>query len=135
MKEIQIGATCHETQIVTEAMLAKSVGSGDVAVYATPMMIALMEHTAAALLKNYLDKQETSVGTMIHTTHEAATPCGMEVKVTAEIIACEGRKVSFRITASDALSVIGTATHERVIVQKDKFEARAKAKLEQQCAQ
>jgi len=131
MKDIPIGAVYTETQIVTEAMLAKAVGSGDVAVYATPMMIALMEHTAAALLKNYLEDHETSVGTMIHTTHEAATPSGMKVKATAEIIACAGRKVTFRITASDALSLIGTASHERVIVQKDKFEARAKAKLEQ----
>lgn len=129
MKDIIIGTTHSESIQVNETMLAKSVGSGEVAVYATPMMIALMENTAATLLKPFLANDETSVGTMINTTHEAATPCGMNVSATAEIIQQEKRKITFHIIAKDEAGMIGTATHERVIVQKEKFEARAQAKL------
>ena len=97
MKNITIGITHSETTLVTEAMSAKEVGSGEVAVYATPMMIALMENTASTLLKPLLDDGETSVGTMISTTHEAATPCGMTVSAKAEITKVEGRKITFEI--------------------------------------
>lgn len=128
MKNITIGITHSETTLVTEAMSAKEVGSGEVAVYATPMMIALMENTASTLLKPLLDDGETSVGTMISTTHEAATPCGMTVSAKAEITKVEGRKITFEIIASDETGTIGTAIHERVVVQKEKFESKALAK-------
>lgn len=130
MKDIKLQATKTEERIVDEASLAKNVGSGSVAVFATPMMIALMEHTAATLLDEFLDEGETSVGVMMNTTHDAATPAGMKVYATAEITAVNRRKVSFRIEARDEKDVIGVATHDRVIVGKEKFEARAAAKLE-----
>lgn len=130
MKDIKLQATKTEERIVDEASLAKNVGSGSVAVFATPMMIALMEHTAATLLDEFLDEGETSVGVMMNTTHDAATPVGMKVYATAEITAVDRRKVSFRIEARDEKDVIGVATHDRVIVGKEKFEARAAAKLE-----
>lgn len=130
MKDIKLQATKTEERIVDEASLAKNVGSGSVAVFATPMMIALMEHTAATLLDEFLDEGETSVGVMMNTTHDAATPAGMKVYATAEITAVDRRKVSFRIEARDEKDVIGVATHDRVIVGKEKFEARAAAKLE-----
>lgn len=130
MKDIKLQATKTEERIVDEASLAKNVGSGSVAVFATPMMIALMEHTAATLLDEFLDEGETSVGVMMNTTHDAATPAGMKVYATAEITAVDRRKVSFRIEARDEKDVIGVATHDRVVVGKEKFEARAAAKLE-----
>lgn len=129
MKDITIGSTHSESIQVNESLLAKAVGSGDVAVYATPMMIALMENTAASLLQPFLEDGETSVGTMMNTTHEAATPCGMNVSATAEIIKQEGRKIVFQIIAKDEVTTIGTAVHERVIVKKEKFEAKTNAKL------
>lgn len=129
MKDITIGSTHMESIQVNESILAKSVGSGEVAVYATPMMIALMEKAAATLLGSFLEADETSVGTMINTTHEAATPCGMKVSATAEIIKQEGRKIVFQIIAKDEIDIIGTAVHERVVVKKSRFEAKAQAKL------
>ena len=128
MKEIQVNATYEEEITVSENLLACSVGSGIVNVYATPMMIALMEHASATLLSQFLDEGETSVGVMMNTTHDAATPCGMKVKVTAEITNVDRKKVSFKIVAKDEKDIIGTATHDRFIVNKDKFEAKAQAK-------
>ena len=128
MKEIQLNAKFNEELTVTEDKLACTVGSGLVHVYATPMMIALMEHAAAECLAPFLDEGETSVGVMMNTTHDAATPLGMKVFVEAEIVAVDRKKVSFKIVAKDEKDVIGTASHDRFIVNKEKFEARANAK-------
>ncbi len=129
MKEITIGQQLQQTVIVTDSLLACHVGSGTVSVYATPMMIALMEGAAAACLQQFLAAEQTSVGTAISTTHEAATPIGMEVRATATITAVDGKKVSFSIVAEDEVGVIGKATHDRFVVDKARFEARAQQKL------
>ncbi len=125
MKEIELRASLCKECLVSEEMLASSVGSGIVDVYATPMMIALMENTAATLLSSFLEEGETSVGIRMDTTHDAATPLGMKVWAQAEIIAVDRKKVTFHIVAKDEKDVIGTATHERFIVNKDAFEAKA----------
>ena len=122
MKEVKTGASLTKRMTVTEKELAVNVGSGDVAVYATPMMLALMEGTAAQLLAEFLEEGETSVGTMISSSHLAATPAGMEVTATATITAAEGRKVSFAVEASDEKGLIGEGVHERFVVFKEKFE-------------
>lgn len=110
---------------VTAAQTALQVGSGDVAVFATPMMIALMENAAAQCLKPFLEEGQTSVGTAIATSHVAATPVGMRVTATAKVIAVEGKKVDFTVTASDERGLIGEGTHSRVIVTKERFEQKA----------
>ena len=130
MKEIQLNAKYKEAITVSENLLACNVGSGIVNVYATPMMIALMEHASATLLSQFLDEKETSVGVMMNTTHDAATPCGMKVFVEAEIVNVDRKKVSFKVVAKDEKDIIGTATHDRFIVNKEKFEAKALAKKE-----
>lgn len=130
MKDIKIGSSFTKESRVSEEALACNVGSGIVTVYATPMMIALMENAAATCLQEFLDEGETSVGVSIQTTHDAATPCGMSVKATATITAVDRKKVSFEIIAEDEVDCIGKATHERFIVKKDSFEERAKSKLE-----
>lgn len=129
MKEITMHTTWKEETVVTENLLAKTVGSGDVAVYATPMMVALMEKAAAACLKPFLEEGETSVGILMNTTHAAATPCGMKVWAEAEIVKVEGRKVTFRVIARDEKEVIGEANHQRFILAKEKFEQKAQNKL------
>lgn len=131
MKTVEIGAAMTGSIVVTEDKLANSVGSGEVSVYATPMMIALMEQVSASCLKPFLEENETSVGTSIQTSHTAATPCGMTVSVTAVITGVEGRKVAFSVAAKDEKEMIGEAVHERFVVLKQKFEARAISKLEQ----
>lgn len=128
MKEITPNINYQVETTVTEALLAKTVGSGDVSVYATPMMIALMEEAASKCLLPFLDEGETSVGIMIQTTHSAATPLEMQVTASAEITAVDGKKVTFSVVACDEKEVIGIAVHERVIVQKQKFEQRTAEK-------
>lgn len=130
MKEIKIGSVLTKEITVTDDLLACHVGSGIVNVYATPMMIALMENTACECLNPFLDEGETSVGVMMNTTHDAATPAGMKVSVTAEITAVDRKKVSFSIIAKDEKDVIGKASHDRFVVVKEKFEAKAQSKLQ-----
>lgn len=127
---IAVGASLEKTVVVTEALTAKSVGSGIVDVYATPMMIALMEGAAAECLAQFLEEGQTSVGTEMCTTHQAATPAGMKVTAKATITAVDGRKVSFDIEARDEKELIGKGTHSRVVVYTQRFEDKAKGKLE-----
>lgn len=129
MKEIICNTTYTVKTCVDESKLACNVGSGSVKVYATPMMIALMENCCATCLEQFLDEGETSVGVMMNTTHSAATPCGMNVNATCEIIAVDRKKVTFKVIAKDEKDIIGEATHERVIVPHVKFEERAYSKL------
>ncbi|NMA79700.1 MAG: thioesterase family protein [Clostridiales bacterium] len=121
MKDISVGTSITVDAIVEENMLAKSVGSGDLEVFATPMMIALMEKSAAASLAQFLDDGETSVGTMVNISHLSATAKGRSVSATATITAIDGRQVDFDITASDDVGLIGKGTHSRFIVDSNKF--------------
>lgn len=130
MKEIKIGSVLTKEITVTDDLLACHVGSGIVRVYATPMMIALMENTACECLNQFLDEGETSVGVMMNTTHDAATPAGMKVSVSAEITGVDRKKVSFSIIAKDEKDIIGKASHDRFVVIKEKFESKAQSKLQ-----
>lgn len=107
--------------IVTESNTALSVGSGSLKVYATPAMLALIEKAACEALKGSLDESETTVGTLLNVKHIAATPIGMKVSATAELIERDGRKLVFNVTASDECGVIGEGVHERFIVNSEKF--------------
>lgn len=131
MKEIKLDVVHEEEVVVEDTMLASYVGSGSVDVYATPMMIALMEKAASTLLAQFLDEGETSVGVMMNTTHDAATPKGMKVVATAKITAVNGKKVTFEVVAKDEKDIIGKANHERVVVKADKFLQRCYSKLDQ----
>lgn len=108
--------------------LACTVGSGALEVYATPMMLALMEKAASELLGELLEQGQTSVGTHLNVAHNAATPLGMEVEATATIVKQDGRKVEFEVVAKDAAGEIGKGTHTRFIVDSAKFQAKANAK-------
>lgn len=127
--EIIIGTRYRQEWIVTEEMLAKNVKSGAVSVFATPMMIALIENTASACLQQFLEPGTISVGSAVSVSHTAPTPLGMKVYAEAEITAVEGRRVDFKITAFDEKEKIGEGTHSRVYLNKDKFEQKAQSKL------
>ena len=114
-----IKATVND--IVTESNTALSVGSGSLKVYATPAMLALIEKAACEALNGSLDESETTVGTLLNVKHIAATPIGMKVSATAELIERDGRKLVFNVTASDECGVIGEGVHERFIVNSEKF--------------
>lgn len=127
MNEIIIGTTLEKEITVTENLLAINVGSGDVSVYATPMMLCLMEEVSAKCLSAFLEQDMTSVGTYISSTHVSATPLSMKVKAIAKITSVEGKKVSFQITAFDEKGLIGEGTHERFIVNRERFHQKAGA--------
>lgn len=118
---------------VTPDMLASIVGSGSVEVLATPMAAAMMENTAAALAQEELrragEDEYTTVGTSLSMTHEAPSPAGAGITVTALLEKREGRKFFFSILAEDNAGVISRASHERVSVKKASFEEKAKARL------
>lgn len=128
MKEVKLGTVFKKEYAINEDMTAIKVGSGDVEVLATPMMIAFMENCASECLKQFLDIEETSVGIMINSTHIAPTPVNMNVIVEAKITKVDGKKVRFEIEANDEIEQIGVATHHRFILNKEKFEKKCKSK-------
>lgn len=117
------------TEAVSEQNTALSVGSGSLRVYATPAMLALIEKAACKALEGLLAEGETTVGTLLNVKHLAATPVGMQVGATAELIERDGRKFVFSVTASDECGVIGEGTHERFLVFSDKFTDKTYSKL------
>lgn len=127
--DIVIGTTYKQEWTVTEDMLAKNMKSGAVSVFATPMMIALMESAASDCLQQFLGEGVISVGASISTSHIAATPLGMKVWAIAEITGVEGRRVDFKVTAYDEVEKIGEGVHSRVFLDKQRFEQKALGKM------
>ena len=126
---IETGATFELKTKVTEQNTAVAVGSGDVPVFATPMMMALMEGAAAQCLAQFLEEGKTSVGGNISSSHVSATPVGMEVRAVATITEVDGKKVKFAIEAYDEAGLIGKGEHLRIIVTRDRFVQGAYDKL------
>ena len=106
---------------VTSANTAIALGSGDMEVFATPALVALMENAAMNAVKDQLPEGSTTVGAFIETTHVKPSPLGEEVSATAVLEKEEGRKLTFRITASDTKGTVGEATHIRYIVDRERF--------------
>jgi len=97
-------------------------------VFATGFMVGFMEWACMEAMRPYLEENERTVGTMINVTHEAATPVGMEVTATVRCIKFEGKKSLWEIEASDEVDVIGQGTHERFVINFDKFTERLNIK-------
>jgi fluoroacetyl-CoA thioesterase len=93
-------------------------------VLATPVMILTMENAALAAIKPYLDHGESAVGTAINVRHLAATPVGHDVRAEAEVIKVDGKRLEFRVSASDGMEEIGSGTHERVVIDLPSFNER-----------
>lgn len=108
---------------------AAEVGSGDLMVYATPCMAALMEGAACEAVAPGLEEGQTTVGTALNIEHISATPVGLEVRAEAEVTAVEGKVITFAIHAFDETGEIGKGTHKRVIVNSQKFLDKAYSKL------
>ncbi len=126
---IEIGTKGYADALVEQEDTAKVVGSGDLLVYATPCMVALMEGAACESIAPFLAEGESSVGTMMQVNHISATPVGMEVRAESEVTAVEGRKVTFSIKAFDEAGEIGNAIHERFIIKADRFLEKTYDKL------
>ena len=126
---MEIGMKHTETEIVTESNTAATVGSGLLPVYATPEMIALMEKFASACVSPALEAGKTSVGKMLNVKHVSASPVGMHITCTATLTEVDGRRLVFRVEASDEAGLIGEGTHERFVVDSERFLAKCQAKL------
>ena len=127
--DIKVGTKGEARERVTEELSARAMGSGGLAVFATPAMVALMENAACAALHPLLEEGQTSVGTALNIEHTSATPIGMEVWAVAEVTAVDRRAVTFSVTAYDEKGAIGSGTHGRFIVDGEKFQAKADGKL------
>ena len=114
--------------VVTENNTAAAMGSGALEVFATPAMIALAEKTAFESVQPYLDAGEGSVGTLVNIKHLAPTPLGMTVECESELTEVDGRRLVFNITVRDDKDIIGTGTHERFIINNERFSAKASSK-------
>jgi fluoroacetyl-CoA thioesterase len=108
---------------------APRVGSGRIAVLATPVMINLIEAAALAAVEHLLPDGHQSLGIQLDVGHFAATPVGLGVTATAEVTAIEGRTITFRVEARDEREVIGGGTHKRVVVNVARFDVRVQRKL------
>jgi len=115
--------------LVADELCAKAMGSGTLAVYATPAMVALMEQTAAESVESYLEEGKATVGIKINVEHLAATPVGLKVTCKSELVAVENRKLVFDVEAFDEVGLIGKAYHERFIIDAERFVEKTYEKL------
>ena len=125
---IEKGIKGRLEQIVTTEMSAARVGSGLVEVFATPMMVALMERTCHESVAPHLEAGQGTVGTHVDVSHLAATPVGMRVWCESELVEVDRRRLVFSVKAYDECGLIGEGTHERFIIDSAKFQAKAMAK-------
>ena len=127
--EITVGMRGEVSTLVEREDTAREVGSGDLLVYATPCMVALMEGAACEAIAEALTDTQTTVGTALNIEHLSATPVGLEVRAVAEVTAVEGKVITFAVTAFDEAGEIGKGTHKRVLVNSQKFLDKAYSKL------
>ncbi|MGN1411277.1 MAG: thioesterase family protein [Oscillospiraceae bacterium] len=126
---VEIGTQGSFKIMVDSSNTAKTMGSGSLEVFATPSMVAIMEKASTLALEPFLDDGSTTVGTALNITHISATPIGMEVSATAEVIEVNGREITFKIQAFDECGLIGEGTHKRFIVYSEKFQNKTNSKL------
>ena len=127
--DITVGMKGEVSTLVEREDTAREVGSGDLLVYATPCMVALMEGAACEAIADALSDTQTTVGTALNIEHISATPVGLEVRAEAEVMEVEGKVITFAVRAFDEAGEIGKGIHKRVIVNSQKFLDKAYMKL------
>ncbi|PMP86043.1 MAG: thioesterase [Thermodesulfobium narugense] len=125
---IEVGLSAEIETIVTDNDTAAFYGSGLVNVLSTPRIVSLLEGAAVEAIKNKLATGDTSVGTLINIEHIAPTPVGMKVWAKAKLIKVDGRKLTFEVSARDERELVARGTHERFIVNFDRFMEKARSK-------
>lgn len=123
---IETGLTYTATTKVTQEKSALAMGSGNLMVFATPALVALMENAAMIAVAPSLPEGSTTVGGAISIQHTRPSGMGQEVSATARLVAVDGRKLSFELVAHDSLGLIGEGTHVRFIVDAERFMAKVK---------
>ena len=129
LSKMKPGLKGHAQILVGVEHTAPSIGSGKVPVLATPVMINVIEAAALAAVEHLLPVGHQSLGIHLDVRHFAATPIGMHVRASAELIAVEGRTLAFRVEAHDDKEPIGGGSHQRVVVNVARFDERIQRKL------
>jgi len=122
------GLTGKYTVLVSDENTAKTMKSGELDVFATPAMLAIMEKASVECIKAELSDEESSVGTKADISHISATPVGMNVTATAELVEIDGKRLVFSVMAEDECGIIGKGEHERFIINKEKFMKKTNGK-------
>ena len=125
---LQPGIKAKKSLTVTDANTAKTMGSGTLDVFATPAMVALIEQTAYTSIESELEPGWGSVGTSLNIQHLSATPVGMTVTATTELVEVDRRRLVFHAEVYDEKGLVGKGTHERFLVENEKFQAKTDAK-------
>ena len=126
---LEIGIKGSSSCTVTLNDTAKALGSGGLDVLSTPKLIALMENAALLSVRPYLEEGSDTVGTLLYVKHLAATPVGMTVRAEAELIEIDRRRLVFSVKAWDEVELVGEGTHERFIVDMEKFTNKCNSKI------
>lgn len=125
---IEVGIKGVQKEVVTEKNVASAVGNAGVDVFATPFLIALAEKTCLESIKSELEDGQSSVGSQINIKHMAATPIGMTVRCESELIEVEKSRLLFKVVAFDDQEQVMEGTHERFVIDMEKFFARVDKK-------
>ena len=128
-ENLRPGLTGSAEIVVGTRDTAPHVGSGKIGVLATPIMVNLMEAAALHAVEKFMPPGYQTVGTHLDVKHFAATPVGLRVRAEAELLKVDGRTLTFRLTASDERETIGEGTHERLIINVERFDERMRRKL------
>jgi len=128
---IEVGTTNEMTWTVEREHLASAFGSGLVEVLATPVLVGFCEECARTMVDPHLPPGRKTVGTSIRLDHLAATPLGMRVTVTATLVEIDGQRLRFEIDARDEVESVGRATHERFVIDADRFDKRIREKTKE----
>ena len=128
-ENLNVGEKFSVESIVTDADTAVAMKSGSLKVLATPKLICLVEEAASTLAEKFLPAEFTSVGTRLDVQHTAPTPVGFTVRAEVELVAIDRRKLTFKVSARDDAGEIFSGTHERFIVDREKFQSKADSKL------
>ena len=123
---MNIGLSYTATTTVIQNNTALALGSGDMEVFATPAMVALMENAAMNAVAPHLEAGQTTVGTQITTSHIKASALGATISATATLTAVDGRSLTFAITAREGDKIIGEGSHTRFIVDRERFLSKLK---------
>lgn len=125
---LETGIKGEAKEVVSEKNSAKAMKSGELNVYATPSMIALMEQAAYKSVTAELEEGKGTVGTLMNVSHISATPLGMEVTAVSELVEIDRKRLVFKVEAFDERGKIGEGTHERFIIDNEKFQEKANNK-------
>lgn len=129
---IKLGIKNRIESLSTKENSAETLGSGNVPVFATISMIGLMEKTCLESVLPFLEPGQDTVGTHVNVSHAKATPVGMKVWCESELIEIDRRRLVFRVTAYDEAGLIGEGTHERFIIEKERFIKKTYSQLNPQ---